>query len=310
MPRLQCACLPLALCLVTGCGLRPGTPKPATGGDPGTASGSAAQLPATQAPSRLVYSTDPAVYTKGVAIAPNTPYGSGGLIGAYRINPHLPAGLTLDSASGIISGTPTAAVPATNYEITGSNPAGSTSVTLNLAVLDQAPGGRPVVSLPSFVTAAVGGLTASTADLGPGTNYAWTLQGGSITAGQGSSTITFSAGEAGPLTASVTVSNSGGSTSGRAEGLVVRAPDASMRAPATLLVGDSSRQATVTAQPGMTYTWTIVPGGTGASIASGQGTSTVGLAAGPTPGSFQLQVRVQNQAGAAATAGGTIKVQN
>lgn len=52
---------------------------------------------------------------------------------AYSISPALPSGLTFDSATGTISGTPTAPSPATIYTITAANGAGSGSTTLSIA---------------------------------------------------------------------------------------------------------------------------------------------------------------------------------
>ncbi|MFY8097051.1 MAG: putative Ig domain-containing protein [Flavobacterium sp.] len=52
----------------------------------------------------------------------------------YSITPSLPAGLVLNE-DGSISGTPTALSPATNYTITATNAGGSSSYTINIAIL-------------------------------------------------------------------------------------------------------------------------------------------------------------------------------
>jgi hypothetical protein len=54
------------------------------------------------------YPTTAAVYTKGTAIAPDTPTNTGGSATSYAVAPPLPAGLTLSTTTGVISGTPTA----------------------------------------------------------------------------------------------------------------------------------------------------------------------------------------------------------
>src|ERR1700719_887299 len=59
-------------------------------------------------PPLLAYATTNAVYTKGTAITPDTPTNSGGAATSYAITPVLPAGLSLNGTTGVISGTPTA----------------------------------------------------------------------------------------------------------------------------------------------------------------------------------------------------------
>lgn len=54
--------------------------------------------------------------------------------GKYHVSPALPAGLTLDSINGIISGIPFQHTPATNYTITASNSFGSNNFVINLSV--------------------------------------------------------------------------------------------------------------------------------------------------------------------------------
>lgn len=97
------------------------------------------------APTNIVYTT--ATYCTGSAITPNAPTITGGLPTAYSISPSLPAGLSMNPATGIISGTPTAAIPQTTYSITGTNSCGvfTTSVKITIlagkAVFDMTPGG-------------------------------------------------------------------------------------------------------------------------------------------------------------------------
>lgn len=87
-------------------------------------------------PSGLSYSVFPApVYSTGMAITPNVPAVSG-TVTRYSVSPPLPAGLLLDTVTGVISGTPTAPAAPENYTITASNAAGgSTSAVLNITVL-------------------------------------------------------------------------------------------------------------------------------------------------------------------------------
>jgi gliding motility-associated-like protein len=55
--------------------------------------------------------------------------------GGYFINSPLPVGLIFNNTTGIISGTPIVATPATNYTITAYNISGSASANLNISVL-------------------------------------------------------------------------------------------------------------------------------------------------------------------------------
>jgi hypothetical protein len=87
------------------------------------------------APSALTYSSNPATYTTGSAITINTPTISGGALVSYVVSPALPAGLTLNSSTGVISGTPTTLTAASNYTITATNTGGFTTASLSIAVV-------------------------------------------------------------------------------------------------------------------------------------------------------------------------------
>jgi gliding motility-associated-like protein len=90
------------------------------------------------APTNLTYVVPSRFYT-GTAITPITPTNSGGIISTYTINRPLPAGLTLNPSTGVISGTPTAITAATPYVITGTNSTSSTTTTINFDVVIPAP---------------------------------------------------------------------------------------------------------------------------------------------------------------------------
>ena len=89
---------------------------------------------AVVAPSGLIYSANPAVYTAGTPITPNTPSSTGGVVTSYSVAPPLPGGLSLDPSTGIISGTPTAATLTAVYTVTATNTAGSTTVGVTITV--------------------------------------------------------------------------------------------------------------------------------------------------------------------------------
>lgn len=87
-------------------------------------------------PRDLAYATASAVFTRGTAIAPDLPASAGGTVTRYAVVPDLPAGLSLDPTTGIVSGIPAAASPATTYTVTATNSGGSARTTLTFTVLD------------------------------------------------------------------------------------------------------------------------------------------------------------------------------
>jgi uncharacterized repeat protein (TIGR01451 family) len=104
-------------------------------------------------PRGLSYSTNPAVYIKDSQFTNNVPsLSGGGLVTAYRVSPDLPPGIDLNPATGIISGTPTAATATATYVITASNSGGSTTVEVVMTVHDVAPGGLSYSLNPAVYT--------------------------------------------------------------------------------------------------------------------------------------------------------------
>ena len=90
------------------------------------------------APTALSYSAAAPVFVRGVAIAPDNPACSGAVT-SWTVSPALPAGLTLNAGTGILSGTPTAVAVTATYTVTAAGAGGSTTTTLSITVNDQAP---------------------------------------------------------------------------------------------------------------------------------------------------------------------------
>ena len=86
-------------------------------------------------PSALTYVSNPATYIKDTAISDNTPTSSGGTVVSYAVSPALPAGLTLNTSTGIISGSPTTLTAAADYTITATNTGGSTPASVSITVI-------------------------------------------------------------------------------------------------------------------------------------------------------------------------------
>ena len=131
------------------------------------------------APAGLHYAANPATYTVGKAITPNTPTSTGGAIDSYAVTPALPAGLALDAKSGILSGTPTTATAVATYTVTGTNAAGSTTASLSLTVVAS----LAITAQPADQAVLVG-QTATfsvTATSGGTISYQWQKDGAAIT---------------------------------------------------------------------------------------------------------------------------------
>ncbi|REG88497.1 beta strand repeat-containing protein [Algoriphagus antarcticus] len=90
------------------------------------------------APTGLSYTSNgPLAYCVGQAITPNsTSTSGGGAATSFSVSPALPAGLTFNTTTGQITGTPTTTggVPAANYTVTASNSCGSTTRVLNIRI--------------------------------------------------------------------------------------------------------------------------------------------------------------------------------
>jgi hypothetical protein len=113
----------------------------------------------------ISYSPSTNIYTVGTAITSLTPTNTGGAAVSYSISTALPAGLSFNTSTGIISGTPTGLSGVTTYTITATNPNGSGSTTVTLSVNNNA----PVISYtPSTVTYTVGSTIASFAPVNTG----------------------------------------------------------------------------------------------------------------------------------------------
>jgi hypothetical protein len=90
-------------------------------------------------PTALTYTLQNAVYPIQRPIAPNSPTNSGGVVTSYGVSPALPPGLNLSAATGVISGTPTMAIPETTYTVTASDSGGSATALLSLTTAKIVP---------------------------------------------------------------------------------------------------------------------------------------------------------------------------
>jgi DNA-binding beta-propeller fold protein YncE len=105
-----------------------------------------------QPPAGLSYTTGTVVYTVGTPITANSPTSTGGAVTAYTVSPKLPAGLSLDDSTGIISGTPTAVTATAGYTVTASNASGRATATLTITVDVGAAGAAFMPNMNQFIT--------------------------------------------------------------------------------------------------------------------------------------------------------------
>ena len=72
--------------------------------------------------------------TNGTAMTTETVTSTGGAVVSYSVSPSLPAGLSLDTSTGAISGTPTAVTSSASYTITATNTGGTDTASMTIVV--------------------------------------------------------------------------------------------------------------------------------------------------------------------------------
>ena len=87
----------------------------------------------------ITYSPNSLTLTKGTAMTTITVTSTGGAVVSYSVSPSLPSGLSLDTSTGAISGTPTAITSSASYTITATNTGGTDTATVTIVVNDLAP---------------------------------------------------------------------------------------------------------------------------------------------------------------------------
>jgi DNA/RNA endonuclease G (NUC1)/fibronectin type 3 domain-containing protein len=194
--------------------------------------------------------------------------------GGFTSSQQNPTGIT-------VAGTYTVTVSTTGA--CAHSAAASTTVVINAIPV-------ATITAASATCALSTGNSASVADAGVGATYTWSIINGSITAGTGTRTISYTAGSTGTVHLAVTVSNNGCSADGSADVTINAVPVATVTAAsATCALSTGNAASVADAGAGATYTWSIING----SITAGTGTRTISYTAGST-GTVHLAVTVSN----------------
>jgi len=96
--------------------------------------GASLPLPLLDPPAGLEYGVPAATYEADEPIAPNFPKSFMPRYTACSVEPSLPLGITIDASTGVISGTPEMTRTTTTYDVTATNPAGSTTASVAFEV--------------------------------------------------------------------------------------------------------------------------------------------------------------------------------
>ena len=154
------------------------------------------------------------------------------------------------------------------------------------------------ITAPESVCGSSTGNIASVADAGAGATYVWTITGGSITAGAGTNSITFTADPTGTVKLEVKVTTADGCDSTCSiEVPINELAECTITAPESVCGSSMGNIASVAdAGAGASYAWTI----TGGSITAGAGTNSITFTADPT-GTVKLEVKVTTAAGCDST---------
>jgi gliding motility-associated-like protein len=178
-------------------------------------------------------------FERTFAITAATPTFSGGTITSYSISPALPTGLTFNTTTGVISGTPSAVSASATYTVTGTTAGGCVGTTTFTLAVFNAVAPSSLSYSPATQTVrqgtAISAMTPTISGGAPTYTISPSLPAGlSINATTGVISGTLTAAQTGTVTYTITATNTGGSTTATISLVFNTAPTAIALAPATI----------------------------------------------------------------------------
>ena len=201
-------------------------------------------------------------------------------------------GGTIDSGQGTTSISYTATDPSSvTIDIIVTDPDGCDSSCQKIVTVNTNP--DCTITAANSVCANSTANPASVPDAGVGATYVWSIAGGSITAGQNTASITYTAGAGPSMTIDLTITDANGCVSTCQKIVTVAAPDCTITAADEVCDASTGNAVSVPdAGAGATYTWVV----TGGTITGGQGTISMTYTA-TDPTSVTIDVTVVGGAG-------------
>ena len=111
----------------------------------------------------------------GSSLVLDGPTVTGGTATGYGVSPALPAGVTLNRSTGLVSGTPTAAVAGTAYTLTATTPDGSANTRFTLLVSATASSAPVGLACPDLAATAGSPFLGPLPTLTAGTNVVFNV---------------------------------------------------------------------------------------------------------------------------------------
>ena len=205
------------------------------------------------------------------AITPVSPTSTGGVISSYSVSPNLPAGLTLNSSTGRITGTPTTVSTSSTYTVTGTSASSCTSTTTFSLEVFNAVAPSSLSYSPSTQTVRIGtAITVMTPSSSGGAVDLYTISpslpsGLSINPTTGIISGTLTQAQTGSIKYTISATNTGGTTTAEITLVFNTAPTDLALSPASINENNATNAvignlSSTDIDAGDTHTYTLVSG--------------------------------------------------